>query len=75
MGRFLFLSQTFILVLVHGNRLIWNALFALLKIRELGNAVAVTAIKDAERTLGDRVAVVCSTTLSDVLRWAIGALV
>jgi len=61
--------------LVHGNRLVWNALFALLKIRELGNAVAVTAIKDAERTLGDRVAVVSATTLGDVLRWAIRALV
>jgi len=75
MSRFLFLSQTLILVLVHGNRLVWNALFALLKIRELGNAVAVTAIKDAERTLGDRVAVVSATTLGDVLRWAIRALV
>jgi hypothetical protein len=61
--------------LVHGNRLVWDALLALLKIRKLGNAVAVTAIKDAERTLGDRVAMVSTTTLSDVLRWAIRALV
>lgn len=71
----LLLSKTLVLVLVHGNRLLWDALLALLKIRELWNAMAVTAIKDAERTLGDGVAVVATTTLSDVLRWTIGALV
>lgn len=37
--------------------------------------MAVTAVKDAEGTLGDGVAVVSTTTLSDVLRWTIGALV
>jgi hypothetical protein len=63
------------LILVHGNRLVRDALLALLEIRKLGNAVTVTAIKDAERTLGDRVAVVATTALSNVLRWAIRALV
>lgn len=63
------------MVLVHGDRLVRNALLALLEIRELGNAVAVAAIKDAERTLGDRVAVVATAALGDVLRWAVGALV
>lgn len=74
MSRLLFLSQAFVLVLVHGDRLIRDALLALLEIRKLGNAVAVSAIKDAERTLSDRVTMV-ATTLGDVLRWAIRALV
>ena len=63
------------MVLVHGDRLVRNALLALLEIRELRNTVAVATIKDAERTLGDRVAVVATATLGDVLRWAVGALV
>ena len=75
MSRLLFLSQAFVLVLVHGDRLIRDALLALLEIRKLRNAVTVTAIKDAKRTLSNRVAVVATTTLGDVLRWAIRALV
>ena len=74
MSRLLFLSQAFVLVLVHGDRLIRDALFALLEIRKLGNAVTVAAVKDAERTLSYRVPMV-TTTLGDVLRWAIRALV